>query len=93
LGEGFGLPVAEAMQFGLPVVVSQDGAVPELLGGTGVVLPSQEVRSWMDALWAVYRNRTRGAWNPHPVQERAREFTWLRTAERTLAVYEEAWRR
>ena len=89
LGEGFGLPVAEAMQFGLPVIAFQDGAVSELLGGTGVVLPGQEVRDWKDAMWGIYQRRTRGDWDPNPVQERAREHTWLRAAEQTMAIYEE----
>jgi glycosyltransferase involved in cell wall biosynthesis len=37
LGEGFGLPVAEAMACGAPVVVSNRGALPEVAGDAGVV--------------------------------------------------------
>jgi glycosyltransferase involved in cell wall biosynthesis len=37
--EGFGLPVAEAMLCGLPVVVSDGGALPEVAGSAGKVVP------------------------------------------------------
>lgn len=37
--EGFGLPVAEAMLCGLPVVVSDGGALPEVAGTAGRVVP------------------------------------------------------
>lgn len=37
--EGFGLPVAEAMLCGLPVVVSDGGALPEVVGTAGRIVP------------------------------------------------------
>ncbi|HET7737628.1 MAG TPA: glycosyltransferase [Tepidiformaceae bacterium] len=42
LGEGFGVPVIEAMACGLPVVASNRGALPEVVGDAGVLVAVPE---------------------------------------------------
>lgn len=48
--EGFGLPVAEAMGFGIPVVASSADAVVEVIGGSGICVPDRDVSAWVRAL-------------------------------------------
>jgi len=48
-GEGFCLPVVEAMQFGLPVIASDDGALPEVIGQTGLLLSLDSAQGWQEA--------------------------------------------
>lgn len=48
--EGFGLPVAEAMAFGIPVVASSAEAVVEVVGGGGICVPDQDVAKWAGAV-------------------------------------------
>lgn len=47
--EGFGAPVLEAMALGTPVVASDRGALPEVVGDAGLVLPLDEAQ-WAGAL-------------------------------------------
>jgi glycosyltransferase involved in cell wall biosynthesis len=76
LSEGFGLPVVEAMACGTPVVVSDRGSLPEVVGNGGVIVaPTREqllggLRRAIDNRAAVSRRAL----------ERAKSFTWDRTA-------------
>lgn len=90
--EGFGLPAVEAMACGLPVVAAAVGALPEVVrdGETGLLVPPADPAALAHALLLLLRDEslrlrlgTAGrAW----VEDR---FTWRRTAEGTVAVYQE----
>ncbi len=88
-GEGFCLPAVEAMQFGLPVIAAQDGALPEVLGRAGILLPLENATAWQDAFERVHASRRQGSWDPSPVLEQAGRFSWARAATETVALYEE----
>ncbi len=80
LGEGFGLPVLEAMACGCPVVVSDRGALPELVGDAGAVCtPGVEpVAAALRKLLAEPAHRDRMA---RAAAARARGLTWAATAD------------
>ena len=90
LYEGFGLPAAEAMACGTPVVASDGGALPEVVadGETGRVVPAGDARALADALGELLADPKRcvemGTAGYRRVVDR---FTWPRTAERTEALY------
>jgi glycosyltransferase involved in cell wall biosynthesis/ADP-heptose:LPS heptosyltransferase len=85
--EGFGLPPLEAMACGCPCVISDIPPHREVCGGAPMYVPVSSVTSWVDAL------REAAAWSPDERERRkqlglciAREFSWTKTAEKTLAI-------
>jgi len=89
LYEGFGLPPLEAMACGTPTLVSNAPAMPEVVGDGAWVLPVMDAVAWGQALTQILTDRElRKTWSARGV-ERARKFTWVRTAAATRALYEE----
>jgi glycosyltransferase involved in cell wall biosynthesis len=85
--EGFGLPPLEAMACGVPVLCSDASSLPEVVGEAGVQLPPHDVRAWAEALGRVLQDEQLRAGLRARGLERARAFTWEKTARRTLEVY------
>ncbi len=48
--EGFGLPAGEAMACGVPVVSTDGGALPEVVGDAGVIVPAKNVEALVEAI-------------------------------------------
>jgi glycosyltransferase involved in cell wall biosynthesis len=83
--ETFGLPILEAMATGCPVVTSDRSAMPETAGGAALLADPLDPTSIASAL-----EEACGPEAPLLRKlglERAQEFTWAATAERTLEVY------
>jgi glycosyltransferase involved in cell wall biosynthesis len=79
--EGFGLPVLEAMASGTPVVATREPALEEVAGDAAVFVDQERLS---DGIRRALAERERLVWAG---LERAREFTWEATAEKTLEVY------
>lgn len=90
LGEGFGLPVLEAMAAGAPVVTSNVSSLPEVGGDAVEYAAPTDVASIRAALERVLRSPERRAQLSARGRERARLFGWDRTAAITLATLERA---
>lgn len=92
LYEGFGLPAAEAMACGTPVVASAAGALPEVLhaGGGGVLVPKGDADALARAIAALLAQpetrRRLGATGRDGV---VAAYSWDRIASRTVDVYRE----
>lgn len=85
LYEGFGLPIVEAMATGTPVIASNVGSIPEVVGDTFPLADPLSIDSISERMKQVVDegdelSRT-------TLISRAREFCWRRTAAETIAVY------
>jgi glycosyltransferase involved in cell wall biosynthesis len=85
--EGFGIPALEALASGTPVVSSNGGSLPEVVGDAGILLDPLDTTAWANALERVLldvdletRLRQQG-----PVQ--ASRFSWERAAKETVSLY------
>ncbi len=89
LYEGFGLPVLEAMQCKTPVVCSKAGSLPEVGGSAALYFHPMEEQDCKDAIMKVLRaSGTVRARMVRKGVEQAEQFTWKKTAQNTLSVYE-----
>ena len=89
LGEGFGLPPLEAMAVGTPVIVADRAALPDARGTAALIAPADDADAWAEAL-SLLADRDTAAVRVNDGMAHARAFTWSRTADGTLAVYERA---
>jgi alpha-1,3-rhamnosyl/mannosyltransferase len=90
LGEGFGLPVLEAMAAGAPVVISNHSSLPEVGGNAAEYVDPHDVASIEGGLRRVLSDEAHRAQLAHEGLERAREFSWARFAQRVLEVLQAA---
>jgi glycosyltransferase involved in cell wall biosynthesis len=90
LYEGFGLPLLEAMSFGTPVLTSACSSLPEVAGDAGMLVDPLDVQSIAKGLSAlVLDDALRDGLAAHS-KSNAAQFSWAKTAQQTLQVFEEA---
>jgi glycosyltransferase involved in cell wall biosynthesis len=90
LYEGFGLPALEAMACGIPVVASDRSSLPEVVGDTGILVNPEKEDEIAQAIDKLLSDTELHGKLSEAGINRAKEFTWERTARETLAVYREA---
>jgi alpha-1,3-rhamnosyl/mannosyltransferase len=90
LYEGFGLPVAEAMAAGVPVVVSDRSSLPEVAGEAGLAVDADDAEGLADALAKLVREPELAAELGRRGVARARRFGWDDAADRLAAVFRAA---
>jgi glycosyltransferase involved in cell wall biosynthesis len=89
LYEGFGLPALEAMAHGVPMACSDAGALPEVCGDAAIMFNPHSVMSIVDALERILRESDLRQKLSVAGKARAAKFSWKKTAELTLKVYEQ----
>lgn len=87
LYEGFGLPPLEAMQCGTPVVTSNVSSIPEVVGDAAMLINPHSVEQISSAILTLLSDYDE--WQKLSLMgiEKAKEYSWQKTAEKTLEVY------
>ncbi len=88
LYEGFGLPVLEAMASGVPVITSKVSSLPEVVGDAGVLINPQNTNELRDQMVRVLKDRELQDRMRKAGLDRARQFTWEKTARQTVKSYQ-----
>ncbi|HEY9606659.1 MAG TPA: glycosyltransferase family 1 protein [Allocoleopsis sp.] len=85
--EGFGLPVLEAMTLGTPVITSNTSSLPEVAGDAALLVDPDDSTSLADAILKAIGDSQLRAELIGKGKERAKLYSWERTAQETLKAY------
>lgn len=86
--EGFGLPALEAQHCGCPVIVSNRGSLPEIVGENGLKLDPDNSEMWAESMERVLTDSELRETMIRNGSAQAKRFSWEKTALETLAMYE-----
>jgi glycosyltransferase involved in cell wall biosynthesis len=87
--EGFGLPPLEAMACGLPVIVSNTTSLPEVVRDAGIYVDPNDVEQIAFSIDTVLSDSELRRILIQRGLERAKLFSWEKTAKATLQLYEQ----
>ncbi len=88
LYEGFGLPAAEAMACGVPLVSSTGGALPEVVGDSALKVPPGDSEALAEAIKKLFLDPELAARLGNAGRTRMeKHFSWTQAAERTVDIY------
>ena len=85
--EGYGLPVAEAMALGCPVIASNATALPEIVGDAGLLVAPDDIEGWADAMSAMLLDDVLRSVLATKGRVRAASLSPEETARRLVNVY------
>lgn len=88
LYEGFGLPAGEAMACGVPVISTTGGALPEVVGDAGLLVPPADHKALAEAIVKICRDpKLAHAIGDAGYQRVMKHFTWKEAAKKSVAAY------
>ncbi|MBN1662852.1 MAG: glycosyltransferase family 4 protein [Deltaproteobacteria bacterium] len=88
--EGFGMPAGEAMACGIPVISTTGGALPEVVGDAGILIPPADQKALEDAIVSLLDDpEKRRKLGEAGLKRVKNAFTWQHAAQKTVDIYRE----
>ncbi|MEZ4666920.1 MAG: glycosyltransferase family 1 protein [Anaerolineae bacterium] len=88
LYEGFGFPVLEAMACGTPTVTSNVSSLPEVAGDAAIVIDPYDIEELANAIRSILDDKILSSRLSHAGLDRARQFTWEKSALHLRNIYD-----
>jgi glycosyltransferase involved in cell wall biosynthesis len=88
LYEGFGLPIAEAMCCGAPVIAGNSSSLPEVVGGAGILADAASAEELSAAMLSLLRDEKLRLEMSERSLKRSVDFSWENVARRVVSAYE-----
>ncbi len=87
--EGFGLQIVEAMSCGTPVLCSNAASLPEVAGNAAIMVDHKDTDQFAAQMVNILTNPELSREMTEKGLLQAKKFTWARTAQETLKIYEQ----
>lgn len=91
--EGFGFPILEAFQLGVPVIASKTTSMPEIADGAAVLVDPNNIEEIVNAICEILQNPQLKERLVSNGFERVRAFSWEKSAMETIEIYHSVWKR
>jgi glycosyltransferase involved in cell wall biosynthesis len=82
LFEGFGIPILEALECNVPVIISNTSAMPEVAGDAGLLVDPTNVDDIADKMQQLYKDENLRAKLITNAKEQVKKFSWDKSADR-----------
>lgn len=89
LYEGFGMPILEAFAHNCPVTCSDSSSLPEVAGSAAIYFDPYDINEISRAIYELTQNQKLRTKLIKSGQDRVRDFTWKRTAQKTLELFKQ----